>query len=169
MTSEGPQAERIGQTLLANQFVTGLRPDLKRKLIGTEGSLEELVLRARFEEAKTRELMGDKPRSNVPSRTQNPPTGPPYTSAPPKTTSYQPASTTQKSSPAGARSGSRLKCYNCGLDGHMARNCPYPKRGRRDEEVRAPATTQEPVQTGTPQKTISALVGEDSTRTKVNI
>ena len=55
-TSEGPQAERMGQTLLANQFVTGLRPDLKRKLIGVEGSLEELVLKARFEEAKGREL-----------------------------------------------------------------------------------------------------------------
>ena len=59
-TSEGPQAERMGRTLLANQFVTGLRPDLKRKLIGTEGSLEELVLKARFEEAKTRDLVGDK-------------------------------------------------------------------------------------------------------------
>ena len=54
-TSEGPQAERMGQTLLVNQFVTGLRADLKRKLIGTEGSLDELVLKARFEEAKTRE------------------------------------------------------------------------------------------------------------------
>ena len=54
-TSEGPQAERMGETLLVNQFVTGLRADLKRKLIGTEGSLDELVLKARFEEAKTRE------------------------------------------------------------------------------------------------------------------
>ena len=35
-TSEGPQAERMGQTLLANQFITGLRSDLKQKLIGTE-------------------------------------------------------------------------------------------------------------------------------------
>ena len=55
-TREGPQAERMGQTLLANQFVAGLRPDLKRKLIGVDGSLEELVLKARFEEAKGREF-----------------------------------------------------------------------------------------------------------------
>ena len=45
------------RTLLANEFVTGLRTELKRKLIGVEGSrvegsLEELVLKARFEEAK---------------------------------------------------------------------------------------------------------------------
>ena len=49
----GPQAERMEQTLLANQFVAGLRPVLKRKLIGVD---EELILKARFEEAKGREL-----------------------------------------------------------------------------------------------------------------
>lgn len=36
--SEGHHAERMGQTLLANQFVPGVRTDLKRILIGTEGS-----------------------------------------------------------------------------------------------------------------------------------
>ena len=64
--TEGPQAERMGQTLLANQFISGLRAELKRKLIGTEGNMEELILKARFEEAKTRELMGEKPRSYLP-------------------------------------------------------------------------------------------------------
>ena len=34
---EGPQAEKMGQTLLANQFVAELCPELKRKLIGVEG------------------------------------------------------------------------------------------------------------------------------------
>ena len=133
-TSEGPQAEHMGQTLLANQFITGLRSDLKRKLIGTEGSLEELVLKARFEEAKTRELVGDKPRTSVPNRTQRPSP----MSAPPTTTSSSLPRSTPNSSPAGARSGTRLKCYNCGLDRHMARNCPYPRRGRRDEEAHGP-------------------------------
>lgn len=51
-THEGPQAERMGQILLANQFVAGLRLELKRKLIGVDGTLEELVLKAPFEEAK---------------------------------------------------------------------------------------------------------------------
>ena len=141
--SEDTQAERMGQTLLANQFVTGLQPDLKRKLIGVEGSLEELVLKAQFEEAKTCELVGDRPKSTVPSRTKHPASGLVTMSAPPKTTSLQPVSSTPTSSPpAGARSGTCLKCYNCGLDRHMARNCPYPKKRRRDEEARGPTQTQ---------------------------
>ena len=53
---EGPHAERMGQTLLVNQFVTGLLPHLKRNLIGVEGGLDELILKARFKEAKTREF-----------------------------------------------------------------------------------------------------------------
>ena len=32
--TQGLNAEIMGQTLLANQYVTGLRPELKRKLIG---------------------------------------------------------------------------------------------------------------------------------------
>ena len=55
----------MGQTLLANQFVAGLRPDLKRKLIGVEGVLEELILKARFEEAKSRELEPGKSQDRV--------------------------------------------------------------------------------------------------------
>ena len=65
--SEGPQAERMGRTLLANQFVTGLRPELKRKLIGVDGSLEQLVLKARFEEAKIREFANEKSKSQIPA------------------------------------------------------------------------------------------------------
>ena len=44
----------MGLTLLANQFFAGLQCDLKRKLIGVDGTLDELILKARFEEAKTR-------------------------------------------------------------------------------------------------------------------
>lgn len=133
----------MGQTLLSNQFVTGLRSDLKRKLIGTEGSLEELVLKARFEEVKTRELVGDKSRTNVPTQTKRLAGGTPSTSAPPVTTSSPPASSTQSVVP---RTGARLKCYNCGLDGHMAWNCPYPKKGRRGEEGQGPSQTEPPQQ-----------------------
>ena len=46
----------MGQSVLANQFIAGLRSDLKSKVVGVEGSLEQLLLKARSEEAKKREL-----------------------------------------------------------------------------------------------------------------
>ena len=52
-----PEAEKVGQMVLANQFISGLRPELQAKLVGME---DTLVLRARFEGAKTRELAGAK-------------------------------------------------------------------------------------------------------------
>ena len=52
----GPEKEKMGQSVLANQFIAGLRSDLKSKVVGVEGSLEQLLLKARFEEAKKREL-----------------------------------------------------------------------------------------------------------------
>ena len=42
--------------MLVNQFVSGLRSELQSKVVGVEGSLEEIVAKARFEEAKRKEL-----------------------------------------------------------------------------------------------------------------
>ena len=47
----------MGQSLLSSQFVAGLVPELKTKVAGLEGSLEKLLTKARFEEAKIRDLM----------------------------------------------------------------------------------------------------------------
>ena len=155
--SEGPQAERMGQTLLANQFVTGLRPELKRKLIGTEGSLDELVLKARFEEAKAKEFLGDKSRTATMSRDQRhvPTTLTPRAAA----SGTLPSTTAASNSLGGART--RLKCYNCGLDGHMARSCPYPRKNRRDDEARGPLRVPGQAMREQSQKTVSALAGEE--------
>ena len=71
---EGPKAERMGQTLLTNQFVAGLRSELKRKLIGVDGGLEELIL---FKEAKSIELTSAKTqmRETPVSKSPKPPSG----------------------------------------------------------------------------------------------
>ena len=51
MTSSNPEAEKVGQIVLVNQFVS--RSELQAKVVGVEGDMEEMVTRARF---KLREL-----------------------------------------------------------------------------------------------------------------
>ena len=46
----------MGQSVLANQFVAGLRPELKAEVVGSEGNMEQLLMKAQFEEAKQKEL-----------------------------------------------------------------------------------------------------------------
>lgn len=55
----------MGKTVLVKQFVVGLRMDIQEKLTGVDGDLEHLLCRARFEEAKKRELSHDKEVSNT--------------------------------------------------------------------------------------------------------
>ena len=153
---EGPEAEKLAQTLLTNQFVAGLRQDLKRKLIGVEGGLEELILKARFEEAKGRELAPEASRSPAVTKSYTPRSKPPsQTQSFPLPSSQVPQSSRPRSDtptngnpPSSTRA--RGKCFNCGLEGHMARDCPYPRRNKRDEEAR-----------GRREPAVSALTSEE--------
>ena len=56
------EAETMGRAVLANQFLVGLHPELKGKLAGQEGTFDQLLARARFEEAKLRDFGGDSER-----------------------------------------------------------------------------------------------------------
>jgi len=56
----GRDDDAVGQIMLANQFVSGLRGDLKSRVVGTEGNLEQLLVKVRFEEAKNRELVASR-------------------------------------------------------------------------------------------------------------
>ena len=44
----GTEVEAMGQSVLANQFISGLQPVLKSKVVGTEGNLERLLAKARL-------------------------------------------------------------------------------------------------------------------------
>ena len=55
----------MGQSVLANQFVSGLRADIKSKVAGSEGGFDQLLAKARFEEAKLQDLAGCDLRSTV--------------------------------------------------------------------------------------------------------
>ena len=59
-----------------------------------------------------------------------------------------------------------MKCFGCGMDGHMARNCPYSKKGRRGEEEARGRPQGPPPSTKMP--TMGALSGEgDDTKTQL--
>ena len=95
--------EALGQTKLTkyNQFVVGLLPDIKAKIVGSEGDFNQLLLKARFEEVKLRELSVIQSSPPV-SVTQNTPNIPRSTFI----------SRQQRSS--GARPNVAPRCYNCG-------------------------------------------------------
>ena len=42
-TYANPEAEKVGQMVLTNQFISGLRPELQAKVVGMEGSMDALV------------------------------------------------------------------------------------------------------------------------------
>ena len=50
-------AEEMGQSVFRYQFVAGLRTNLKSKVVGCTGPFAELLGKARFEEARIREMV----------------------------------------------------------------------------------------------------------------
>ena len=111
--SRGSQeAEEMGKAVLASQFVTGLREDIKAKLARCDGDLDQLLIKARFEEAKIRDL-GSKGTASVLRRLVF---APEHASAPSKDTS---AGEKQ------ARARAKDTCRGCGGTGHYIHQCPY--------------------------------------------
>lgn len=55
-----------GKRVLVNAFVAGLLPYLHTRLAGASGTFDELLLRARFEEAKRNEVPSEKSRNDYP-------------------------------------------------------------------------------------------------------
>ena len=109
------EAERMGQTVLAYKFAAGLKPEIRVKVAGTEGSFEQLLMRARFEEAKLRDLQPipvnrglRQTEAVVPNSTNS--------------SSMAPWQTQQRSQPK--------RCFICNQQGHLAKQCPQQRRGR---------------------------------------
>ncbi len=96
-------------------------------MVGSEGDLERLLVKARFEEAKKKELDAARTPAYPKKATGGNAPGPTQKSD----SSVPPPRSDSKPQPVGSRN-----CYNCGMTGHMIRNCPYPKQQRGDKEAR---------------------------------
>ena len=111
------EAEDLGRSVLAYQFVAGLTQALRTKVAGVEGNFDQLLVKARFEEAKIRDLS---PRVN-PRNPRIP------TSRPSTTGGRQERKQTSK------------RCYSCNGTGHFQKNCLFKKRS---DPVETPGTGQ---------------------------
>ena len=131
----GQEAEIMGQSVLANQFVAGLRPELKAKVVGSEGNMEQLLMKARFKEAKQKELARVTPGYSrvTPNNSQRRFGGQRDVAT---SRSQMTGASTTSSENLGKKSG-RIKrsCYNCGLTTHLIKDCPYPIPPGRDKET----------------------------------
>ena len=133
------EAADIGKSVLANQFVTGLLPELKTKLAGKEGDFDELLVRARFEEARLRDLadsvqtqrnVGKKPPEQL-GHMMTPHGQDPLRRNP----SRQKGQYTSPGFGGKPRNSGEPTCYSCGATGHLARNFRW-QRSYGQEEAR---------------------------------
>lgn len=113
------EAEDMGRSVLASQFVAGLLPDIKLKLAGVEGSLDELLVKARFQEAKLRDLAG------ISSMV--------VTKKPSVPTSQHKSFGTNRAPENQVRSKPGIKCFHCQGTGHFAKHCPLKGRAVPEE------------------------------------
>ena len=155
----GPEAEKMGQSVLANQFIGGLHSDLKAKVVGVEGSLEQLLLKARFEEAKKRELKGlSTPNQKSGPTPQRRPQG--YGSGIVSEPRNPPGRNPQVSGGTG-----QISCFKCGMAGHIARFCPYSKQQKNDGEAKGKKDGEAKGKKGA---SVASVRSEGEAKTKVD-
>ena len=126
----------MGQSVLANQFVAGLRPELKAKVVGSEGNMEQLLMKARFEEAKQKELARVTPGYSrvTPNNSQRRFGGQRDVATSRSQTAG--ASTTSPENLGKKSERNKRSCYYCGLTTHLIKDCPYPIPPGKDKETR---------------------------------
>ena len=132
------EAERLGQLVLVNQFVAGLLEDIKVKVVGIEGSFDQLLAKARFEKAKLWDLNATNTgsKSSGVSVTSNITDPVPSVQSSSRTTangsySRQQRLTTPRFNVGGQRDNAR--CYNCGSPSHLIRQYPCLVKNRATE------------------------------------
>ena len=115
------EAEAMGRSVLAYQFVAGLLPHLKSKLVGSDGQFEELLTKARFEEARYRDVV-------VPGSRQTPIHAGGGGFRQSAGNEVPRGSLQQRQVYTNTRPSEVRKCYHCGGTNHILRDCPLKGR-----------------------------------------
>ena len=124
------ETEDMGRSVLAYQFVSGLLPEIKRKVAGNDGDFEQLLTRARFEEAKLRELYEPPPNRSNPLPSRGAPMGKlPQRDGPPRSQGpYERTTGPPRFQGQYERTTGPVRCYGCGASGHISKNCRWKGR-----------------------------------------
>ena len=125
-----------GKDVLSSRFVAGLRQELQEKLTGAVGDFDVLMQRARFEEAKRKELRGEK---KDPDGTRQQGRTAKET---PKSTKDGPSGDGNRRSYPRARNQDNRTCHRCGADDHLVRSCPLRGRQGSSESTRTSVSTK---------------------------
>ena len=125
----------MGQSVLSNQLIAGLLPELKRKMAYLEGAtFSELWQKARFEEARLLDLARTQPRPPAAPWKQRPPRDnsqrqeEQWKQRPPQDNLQRYERPPQNLAGGHAGDGQRrnlqfVRCYNCNKAGHLAKDC----------------------------------------------
>ena len=117
------EAEPLAQTVLVNQFVAGLLPEIKSKLVGTEGNFSQLLAKTRFEEAKLHHLGSGQ---STAQKAEQSTFGSSRSLDTPSQTHFRPSRFNAR-----VRMGPR--CYTCGSLSHSVKQCPYSTKQKYSE------------------------------------
>ena len=123
----GQETEEMGRSVLSSQFIAGLRSDIKIKLAGQDGTIDQLLMKARFEEAKIRDL-GSTSSLEATKTTTSSPVAPERLSSSDK--NRRPEVIRRP------RDRSKDVCHSCGGLGHYQRQCPFRKPVSKETHTR---------------------------------
>ena len=122
-TQGSSEAEAMGKSVLASQFFAGLRPELKKNIAGSDlTSIDELLIKARFQEAKQRDLAGIEQSKPLAGSEQSKPND---KEAQHNSPSSKVSGNWRRDSKTYTKQYDPPKSFNCGGVDHLKQDCTW--------------------------------------------